>query len=69
MAQSQDERSLRRLIKRSLARRDFTMLVMLFHELGIVFLEESGEQEATRTSGDIAWDHMKAENGVLQAAT
>lgn len=66
-AQNQDERAIRRLIKRAIGRRDFSMLVMLFHELGLVFLEQEDSETEERLSGDVAWDYMTAENSLLPA--
>lgn len=58
--QSTTERALRHLIRRATRRRDGTMLVLLFHELGLVYEEEQSGQESAEKSGDVAWGQLTA---------
>jgi len=58
-ASPETERALKHLIKRATRSRDWSMLVMLFHELGLLYQEEEGElPENNRSSGDLAWVHL-----------
>ena len=60
--QSTTERALRHLIRRATRRRDGTMLVLLFHELGLVYEEEEEQSgvESAEKSGDVAWGQLTA---------
>jgi hypothetical protein len=53
--QSTTERAIRHLIRRATKARDWTMIVLLFHELGTLWEQEAGEaNENGSKSGDLA---------------
>lgn len=57
--QSTTERAIRHLIRRATKARDWTMLVLLFHELGTLWEQEAGEaNENGSKSGDLAWAQL-----------